>query len=113
VHLAARGPTHTPPCIRGQIIGVEQHDPLVLRSSLPREFPELDTSDISDQLLAEYLCQTRAVFPPQRNDDETTQWNVLLPLREVSPYRSQPEYIIVRSLADEDTPLTVMQVALV
>jgi hypothetical protein len=57
-----------------------------------------------------YLCQTRSVFPFQRND---TQVECLLPLRAVSSSRSHLEYIIVRSLADENAPLTVMRAALV
>jgi hypothetical protein len=106
-------PTRTPPCIRGQIIGIDQHDHLLLESLLPMVTPDLDISDISDQLLAEYLCQTRSVFPFQQSEHVVTQVECLLPLRAVSSPRSHLEYIIVRSLADEDAPLTVMQTALV
>jgi hypothetical protein len=60
-------PTRTPPCIRGQIIGIDQYD-LLLKSLLPMVTPDLDISDISDQLLAEYLYQTRSVFPLQQSE---------------------------------------------
>ena len=106
-------PTRTPPCIRGQIIGIDQHDHLLLKSLLPMVTPDLDISGISDQLLAEYLCQTRSIFPFQQSEHVVTQVECLLPLRAVSSPRSHPEYIIVRSLTDEDAPLTVMQTALV
>jgi hypothetical protein len=105
--------TRTPPCIRGQIIGTDQHDHLLLKSLLLTVTPDLDISDISDQLLADYLCQTRSVFPFQRNEHVVAQVECLLTLRAVSSPRSHLEYIIVRSLADEDAPLTVMQAALV
>jgi hypothetical protein len=52
---ATQVPTRTPPCIRGQIIGIDQHDHLLLksRSLRPMEIPDLDISDISDQLLTD------------------------------------------------------------
>ena len=73
-------PTRTPPCIRGQIIGIDQHDHLLLKSLLSMVTPDLDISGISDQLLAEYLCQTRSVFPFQQSEPVVTQVECLLPL---------------------------------
>jgi hypothetical protein len=103
----------TPPCIRGQIIGTEQHDHLVLQSLLPKGLPEKNISGTPDRLLADHFCQTRLVFPFPRNDDDTTLVQCLLPPRKVSTHRFQLEYIIVRLFADEDAPLTVMKMALV
>ena len=77
------------------------------------ELPDLDIPDLSDQRLADYLCKTRTVFPLMLNNDDFTQVECLMPLRTTSPYQSPLEYIIVRSLTDEDAPLTVMQMALV
>jgi hypothetical protein len=37
-------PTRTLPCIRGQIIGINQHDHLILKSLLPMVTPNLDIS---------------------------------------------------------------------
>jgi hypothetical protein len=73
-------PTRTPPCIRGQIISIDQHDHLLLKSLLPMSTHGLDISGISDQLLAEYLCQTRSVFPFQQSEHVVTQVECLLPL---------------------------------
>ena len=110
---AAKVSIQIPPCIRGQVVGTELHAQLVLRDLLPEGLPERYISDISDQMLADHLCQARAVFPFQRCDNDTTLVECLTPLRTVTPYRSQLEYIIVRPFADEDAPITVMQVALV
>ena len=106
-------PMPLPPCICGQIVGSEQHNHLVLVSSLPKELPVLDISVIPDQQLVDYLCRTRAVFPFPKSDDDIPLVECLLPLRTVFPYRSQLEYIIVRSFTDDEAPLTVMQTALV
>ena len=62
----------------------------------------------------EHLCQGRAVFPYPRNDDDTLLVECLMPLRTVvTPYPFKQEYIIARLIADEDAPVTVMQMALV
>ncbi len=82
-------------------------------SPLPKELPVLDISVIPDQQLVNYLCRTRAVFPFPKSDDDIPLVECLLPLLTVFPYRSQLEYIIVRSFADDEAPLTVMQTALV
>ena len=110
--LAAQEPFHIPPCIRGQIIG-EEHSLLILTNTPPKELPDLDIPDLSDQRLADYLCKTRTVFPLMLNADDIIQVECLLPLRIMSPSQSQLEYIIVKSLTDDDAPLTVMQMALV
>jgi hypothetical protein len=73
-----------PRCIRGQIIGTEQHDHLVLQSFLPTELPDSDISAIPDQQLADYLGQMRAVFPFPRRNDDLTLVECLLPLRTMS-----------------------------
>ena len=106
-------PMPLPPCICGQIVGTEQHDHLVLGSFLPKELPVLDISVIPDQQLVDYLFRMRAVFPFRKSDDDIPLVECLLPLWTVFPYRSQLEYIIVRSFADDKAPLTVMQTALV
>ncbi len=85
-------------------------DHLVLGSSLPKELPVLDISVIPDQQLVGYLCRTGAVFPFPKSDDDIPLVECLLQLRIVFPYRSQLEYILVRSV---EAPLTVMQTALV
>ncbi len=112
-YLTIQKPMPLPPCICGQIVGTEQHDHLVLMSSLPKELPVLDISVIPDQQLVDYLCRTRAVFPFPKSDDDFPLVECLLPLRTVFHYRSQLEYVIVRSFSDYEAPLTVMQTALV
>ena len=102
--LTAQEPLHIPPCIRGQIIGEEEHGHLILTNTLPIELPDLDIPDISDQRLTDYLCKTRTVLSLMRNDDDITQVECLMPLQTVSSYQSQLEYIIVESLTDEDAP---------
>jgi hypothetical protein len=64
-------------------------------------------------MLADHLCQARAVFPFLQNTDDTTSVECLAPLRKVTSYHTQLEYIIVRLYTDEEAPLTVMQMALV
>ncbi len=70
-----------PPCIRGQVASSWQHDQLVLRSSLPECVLETDISKISDPLLADYLCQGRAIIPYSRNEDDAFLVECLTQLR--------------------------------
>ena len=73
----------------------------------------MDKSSISDQLLLDYLCQGRAVFPYPRNDDETLMIECLMPLQTVvTPYLLEQEYAVVRLIADEDAPRAILQMAL-
>jgi hypothetical protein len=102
-----------PPCIRGQVASTWQHDQLVLRSSLPDCFSKKDISNISDLLLADHLCQGRAIFPYPRSEDDTFLVECLTLLRNiVAPYPLTLDYIVVRQVASEDVPLSVMSVAL-
>ncbi len=82
--------------------------------------PDVDISGISDQQLLEHLCQNRAFFSHQRNDDDILLVECFVPLGEVvHPYRFRrrfsQEYAVVCLLADEDSdaPLTMMHMALI
>ncbi len=63
-------PLRFPPCIQEQISGARPHEQLVLQCTLQSGLPEGDISTISNQQLLEYLCQIRAVFSFQRNNEE-------------------------------------------
>ena len=54
-----------PPCIRGQISGVQPHEQLVLGCTPQDGLPVVDISAITDQQLVQYLCQHQAVFPSE------------------------------------------------
>ncbi len=76
-----------PPCIRGQISGVQPHEQLVLQCTPQDGLPGVDISAITDQQLVEYLCQNRAFFPCQRSDEDILSVECLVPLRAVvHPY---------------------------
>ena len=106
--------TRYPPCIRGQIASAWQNDQLVLRSFLPDRVSEMDISRISDSLLADYLCQGRAIFPYSCSEDDTFLVECLAPLRKlVTPYPLSLDYIVARQVERDDAPLTVMHMSLV
>ena len=73
-----------------------------------------EISKISDPLLADYLCQGRAIFPYSRSEDDTLLVECLVPLRKiVAPYPLSLDYIVARQVESEGAPLTVMPMALV
>ena len=103
-----------PPCIRGEVVSTWQYDQLVLCPSLPECVSETDISKISDPLLADYLCQGRAIFPYSCNEDDAFLVECLTPLRKiVAPYPLSLDYIVARQVESENTPLTVVPMALV
>ncbi len=100
--------TRTSQCIRGQIIGTDQHDHLLLKSLL------LTWISLISQISSWSIISARHSSHFSGTNTLSRRSNACyLPLRAVSSSRSHLEYIIVRSLADEDVPLTVMQAALV
>jgi hypothetical protein len=103
-----------PPCIRGQISGVQLHDQLVLRCTPQDGLPVVDISAITDQQQVEYLCQNRAVFPCQRSDEDILSVECLVPLRAVvHPYLFSQEYVVVCRFGDDRALLAVMHIALI
>ena len=91
-----------------------EYDQLVLRSSLPACVSETDISKISDPLLADYLCQGRAIFPYSRSEDDAFLVECLTPLRKiVIPYPLSLDYIVARQVESENAPLSVMPMVLV
>ena len=75
----------------------------------------MDISRISDPLLLDYLCRSRAIFPYFCNDNDTFLVECLTSLRKVVfPYPYKQEYLIARRFdADDATPLSVLRMALV
>ena len=104
-----------PPCIDGLITDTLQHNQLVLCSPPPDCLPEVDILRISDPLLLDYLCRSRAIFPYFCNDNDTFLVECLTSLRKVVfPYPYKQEYLIARRFdADDATPLSVLRMALV
>jgi hypothetical protein len=85
-----------PPCIRGQISGVQPHEQLVLRCIPQDGLPGVEISAITDQQLVEYLCQHRAVFPCPRSDEDFLPVECLFPFcAVVHPYLYSQEYVVV------------------
>ena len=75
---------------------------------------ETDISKISDPLLADYLCQGRAIFPYTCNEDDGFLVECLAPLRRiVTPYPLPLDYIVTRQVESENAPLSAMPMALV
>ncbi len=103
-----------PPCIRGQISGVQPHEQLVLRCTPQDGLPGVDISAITNQQLVEFLCQNRAVFPCPRSDEDILSVECLLPLRAVvHPHLFSQEYVVVCRFGDDSAPLAVMHTALI
>jgi len=103
-----------PPCILGQIVDTVDFNQLVLQPVPTLDLPDVDISTIPDQMLAEYLCLRRAVFPFPRSDDNILMVECLTQLCQVvEPYVFRQEYIVARPACDESAPLTVMSLALV
>ncbi len=103
-----------PPCIRGLISGIQPHEQLVLRCIPQDGLPEVDISATTDQQLAEYLCQHRAVFPCPRSEEDIVSVECLVPLRAVvHPYLYSQEYVVVCRFGDDSAPLAVMHIALI
>jgi hypothetical protein len=61
--------------------------------------------DLSDPLLADYLCQGRAIFPYSCNEDEAFLVECLTPLRKIGavvPYPLSLDYIVARQVESEN-----------
>jgi hypothetical protein len=107
-----------PPCVRGSVV------PVWLMADGRAELEHLPDADsqeqsidhISDEDLARYLCQTRAVFPFTVDGRILRDVECLLPLASVAP-AAQAEASIVVSIfqveqSQSPTPLAVMTMAL-
>jgi hypothetical protein len=106
-----------PPCLRDSLVR-QLSDGLAELELLPDVgIPEQLIQRTSDEELARYLCQTRAVFPLTVDGTTTRNVECLLPLASVAPTAQAEASILVRifqvELSHTPTPLAVLTMALV
>ena len=102
-----------PPCIAGKITKVDEHGQLVLEYVSNDDIPDLDIAEVTDVQLAEYMCQTRAIFSFTMDGTDTHTVECLVPLSRVASSTFPQEFIIVQSTVIKEAPLTVLGTAFV
>ena len=106
-----------PPCLRGSLVRQLADDQAELELLPDANIPELSIQGTSDEQLARYLCQTRAVFPFTADGTVTCDVECLLPLASVAPTAQAEASIVVSTfqaeLSHAPAQLAVMTMALV
>jgi len=113
--VATLDPARCPPYIGGQIVDTVQCNQMILCHMPSTCLPDVDISALPDAILLHHLCSERAIFPLSCSDSDTIMVECLVPLRRVvSPYPFKQEYMVARkATADDNHPLTVLNMALV